>query len=76
MSEDPEICCGLRTNNVGEYFEGPKKMIEMFDGGRPKRCQIAMDCRGLVGKANLPKRKVETIFTQLRKWSQRDLIKS
>ena len=57
----------LRTNNVGEYFEGPKKMIEMFDGGELKRCQIAMDCKSLVGKANLPKRKVETIFTQLRK---------
>ena len=27
------------------YFEGPKKMIEMFDGGELKRCQIAMDCR-------------------------------
>ena len=38
----------LRTNNVREYFEGPK------------RCQIAMDCKGvfLIGKANLPKRKV------------------
>ena len=33
----------LRTNNVGEYFEGPK------------RCQIAMDCKILVGKANRSK---------------------
>ena len=62
----------LRTNNVGEYFEGAKEL----DGWKPKRCQITMDCKSVVEKVNLPKRKVETIFTQLRKWSQRDLIKS
>ena len=67
----------MRTNNVGEYFEGPKRRkVEMFDGGKPKRCQITMDCKSVVEKVNLPKRKVETIFTQLREWSLRDLIKS
>ena len=41
LFEDPESCCGLRTNNVGEYFEGPREL----DGRKPKRCQIAMDCK-------------------------------
>ena len=54
----------LRINNVGEYFEGPK------------RCQIAMDCKSWLEKPTIPKWKGKTILTQLQKWSQKDLIKS
>ena len=45
----------LSTNNVGEYFE-------VLRGVR-----LRWIAKVLVGKANSPKRKVETIFTELQK---------
>ena len=54
----------LSTNHVGEDLEGPK------------RCQIAMDCKSFGWKSQPSKWKEGTNFTQLQKWSQKDLIKS
>ena len=42
----------LRTNNVGEYFEGPK------------RCQIAMDCKSFGWKSDLQRIPQSTSLSQ------------